>query len=250
MRIILSTILKNMKEMADPRNFPFIFREIYIYFKELLYFKKRYQGSYPLKVLPVFFEKTAFSPFDPHYTYQAYWVASQLIKNKTKDNIPHIDISSNVAFISQLCAVTEVIQVEYRPSQLRLSSYHKIAGDILNLPFSDKSVPSLSCLHVVEHIGLGRYGDVVDVDGCWKALSELERILAFGGKLYLSVPIGKPVVFFNGCYVFCAMDIVRAFADMDLVNFAYVNDDAVFVESGKPEDTNDLKYGLGLFIFS
>ena len=46
------------------------------------------------------------------------------------------------------------------------------------------------------------------------------------------------------------MDIVRAFADMDLVNFAYVNDDAVFVESGKPEDTNDLKYGLGLFIFS
>lgn len=249
MKMILSSILKNIKELADPRNLPFIFREIYLYLKELACFKRQYQGSYPIKIMPVFFEKSSFSIFDPHYVYQAYWATYQIINNKIKDQKPHVDISSNISFVAQLCALTRVIQLEYRPAKLTLSSYAKISGDILDLPFPDKSVSSLSCLHVIEHIGLGRYGDSIDANGCWKALSELERILAFGGRLYLSVPIGKPAVLFNGCYVFSAMDIVRALTCLDLIDFAYVNDDSVLVESGEPKDTGELEHGLGLFVF-
>lgn len=249
MKIVLSAILKNIKELIDPRKLPFVFRELFLYIKELICFVRQYQGTYPVKMMPVFFEKTSFSSYDPHYTYQAYWAASNIIKDKTKDTLPHMDISSNISFVAQLCASTDVIQIEYRPPGLSLSSYHKISGDILSLPFSDDSVSSLSCLHVIEHIGLGRYGDSIDVNGCWKALSELERILSSNGRLYLSVPIGKPAVFFNGCYIFDAMDIVRALTGMNLVSFSYVNDEGGLIELGKPEDTIGLRYGLGLFVF-
>jgi hypothetical protein len=32
-------------------------------------------------------------------------------------------------------------------------------------------------MHVVEHIGLGRYGDPIDPDGDLKAISELKRVV-------------------------------------------------------------------------
>ncbi|RLB88401.1 MAG: hypothetical protein DRH26_13645 [Deltaproteobacteria bacterium] len=249
MKIVLSAILKNMKEMVDPRNLPFLFREVYGYIKDWFCFVRQYKGGYPVKMMPILFEKTSFSSFDPHYTYQAYWAASWIDKLRTKDTQPHIDISSNISFVAQLCAANDVIQVEYRPAKLSLPSYKKVSGDILKLPFSNESILSVSCLHVIEHIGLGRYGDSINANGCWKALSELERIIAPGGRLYLSVPIGKPAVFFNGCYIFRAMDIVMAFAGLALVDFSYVNDDAVLIESGKIEDTSGLEYGLGLFVF-
>jgi hypothetical protein len=250
MRLLLSVVLKNLKEMADPRNLPFIFREIYGYAKDLSVFKKGYRHSYPIRIMPVLFEKTSHSSFDPQYTYQAYWAATHIVRKRAGHNgQPHIDVSSNVSFVAQLCALTDVIQVEYRPPELTLPSYKKISGDILRLPFSDHSVFSLSCLHVVEHIGLGRYGDKINVKGCWDALSELERVMAPGGWLYLSVPVGKACVYFNGCYVFNAVDIITKLAWMNLADFAYINDQGVMIEKGQPEDTIELTYGLGLFLF-
>lgn len=248
MKLFLSAILKNVKEMADPRNLPFILRELYWYAKDFYRFSNQYTHPYPLMIMPILFEKTTNSVFDPHYTCQAYWAGSQITKNKSHQQ-PHIDISSNVSFVAQLCAMTEVIQVEYRPPKLSLPSLIKVSGDILCLPFADNSLLSVSCLHVVEHIGLGRYGDKINVNGCWDALSELERVMAPGGNLYLSVPVGKPGVYFNGCYVFNAMDIIEKMADMFLTDFAWVDDQGRFFETGYPENTSKLTCGLGLFSF-
>ena len=44
---------------------------------------------------------------------------------------------------------------------------------------------------MLEHIGLGRYGDPIDPQGTEKAATELQRVLAPGGDLYLSLPIEK-----------------------------------------------------------
>src|SRR5439155_9836158 len=49
---------------------------------------------------------------------------------------------------------------------------------------------SASCLHALEHFGLGRYGDPIDYQGHIKGLLNLHRMLEPGGRLYLSVPIG------------------------------------------------------------
>src|SRR2546430_12288402 len=48
-------------------------------------------------------------------------------------------------------------------------------------PFGDLELSSVSCLHVAEHIGLGRYGDAIDPLGTRKAIGELARVLAVDG---------------------------------------------------------------------
>ena len=59
---------------------------------------------------------------------------------------------------------------------------------------------SISCLSVVEHIGLGRYGDALDPFGTVKAINELKRVLTKGGLLLISVPIGKNALYFSSSY--------------------------------------------------
>jgi len=53
-------------------------------------------------------------------------------------------------------AVLPVTFVDYRPLEVCIEGFTNCSGDILNLPFKDGSVESLSCLHVAEHIGLGQ----------------------------------------------------------------------------------------------
>ena len=47
-----------------------------------------------------------------------------------------------------------------------------------------------------ESIGLGRYGDNIDIYGTKKAVEELQRTLAKNGNLFFSVPIGKDSLYF------------------------------------------------------
>ncbi|MBV5330073.1 MAG: DUF268 domain-containing protein, partial [Chlorobium sp.] len=46
---------------------------------------------------------------------------------------------------------------------------------------------SLSCLHALEHFGLGRYGDPIDPHGYADGLRNMVKILRQGGLFYLSV---------------------------------------------------------------
>lgn len=77
----------------------------------------------------------------------------------------HVDVASQVLFANLLAATRPVLFVDYRPLHVALSGLHSLGGSILALPFADNSVGSLSCLHVAEHIGLGRYGDPLDPEG-------------------------------------------------------------------------------------
>ena len=63
---------------------------------------------------------------------------------------------------------------DFRPAPLSLPDLFAGAADLTALlPFADNSIHSLSCMHVLEHIGLGRYGDPLDPDGDLKAIGEL-----------------------------------------------------------------------------
>jgi len=99
------------------------------------------------------------------------------------------------------------------------------SADVTNLPFKDKSIHSLSCMHVVEHVGLGRYGDPLDYDGDLKAISELQRVLAEGGNLLFVVPIsGKQRIEFNAHRVFSYQQIIDGFKELRLQEFALIPD--------------------------
>jgi SAM-dependent methyltransferase len=160
---------------------------------------------------------TAHTPFDAHYFYQGAWVARRIaLHNPAK----HTDIGSSVLMVGVLSAQVETVFVDFRPIQANLSGLTPLAGDILDLSIPDGSVCSLSCLHVIEHIGLGRYGDPIDPLGSRKAASELQRVLETGGKLYLSLPVGRERVCFNAHRVHAPDAVLKMFSQMTLLEFS------------------------------
>ena len=248
-KLRLAVILKNLQSALDPRNLVNAPIELFSYLRDLQRFRRVYHGNYYLKYLPVLFERTSNSTFDPHYVCQAYWTTNRVLQRAPRPAF-HVDIASNVAYSAQLSAAMPVFQLELRPPQLKIASYGRIAGDLLYLPFSDERLPSLSCLHVVEHIGLGRYGDRLDPNGVVRALSEMQRVLAREGDLYLSVPVGVPAIHFNACYIFHPADLVGFLPQLELVEFSYVDDTGQLNQYSSLDGmVQDLKYALGLYHF-
>ena len=118
------------------------------------------------------------------------------------------------------------------------------------MPFADGSVRSLSSLHVIEHIGLGRYGDRLDPEGWRSALGELARVLAPGGRLYLSTPVGRERVCFNAHRVFSPMTIVGALTGLKVERFALVDDAGNYVDNAELNRADKMNYGCGMFCLS
>jgi len=186
------------------------------------------------------------TPFDPHYFYQGAWLARKLKANMATE---HVDISSSALTMSVLSAFVNTTFVDFRPLKAKITGLSCIAGDILNLQFLASSISSLSCLHVIEHIGLGRYGDPLDPNGSVKAALELQRVVQAGGKLMLSVPVGVERVCFNAHRVFNPKTIIDIFDQMKLVDFSLIDDDGSYQENCDPSEGAHLNYGCGLFTF-
>ena len=83
------------------------------------------------------------------------------------------------------------------------------SADLTQLHFESESIESLSCLHTVEHIGLGRYGDPIDYDGDLKAIRELKRVVVKGGSILFVVPVGKPKIIFNAHRIYSYEQIIN-----------------------------------------
>ena len=154
-------------------------------------------GSEPLHVeeaYPCLFDRTASTSFDAHYFYQSVWAAQCIALRRPA---LHIDVGSLAFFVGMLTAVTQVAFLDIRPVVAAVEDFQPLDASLLGLPFAADTVQSLSCLHVAEHVGLGRYGDPLDPYGTSKAARELARVLAPGGDLYFSLPVGEPRVAFN-----------------------------------------------------
>jgi hypothetical protein len=186
------------------------------------------------------------TPFDPHYFYQGAWLARKLGESRIHK---HVDVGSSVLTMSVLSAWVDTVFVDYRPLKAFLPGLKSVAGDILRLPFADNALYSLSCLHVVEHIGLGRYGDPIDPQGTIKAAFELQRIMQSGGKLFISLPIGRERVCFNAHRVHAPDSVIRMFEQLKLVEFSFVDDAGQLKESQVLSAASELQYGCGLFVF-
>lgn len=186
------------------------------------------------------------TPFDAHYFYQGAWLARKVAADKPER---HVDIGSSVMTIGVLSGFVETEFVDFRPLQASLSGLNPLAGNILNLSYVEESIASLSCLHVIEHIGLGRYGDEIDAEGSRKAARELQRVLAAGGYLYLSLPVGRERVCFNAHRVHHPASVVKMFAGLQLADFSCVDDQGRLHEHVQPDFAAAFDYGCGLFHF-
>ena len=218
-------------------------------------FKKLYNTSskrLPLKWadrLPCLDDNTESTSFDRHYVYHPAWAARVIAETKP---IRHIDISSTLHFCSMISAFIPVEFYDYRPADLRLPNLISNHADLAALPFECNSVASISCMHVVEHIGLGRYGDHIDPDGDLKAMNELYRVLSPGGNLLFVVPIGHQRIMYNGHRIYSYEQIIRSFPGLQLLEFTLIPDsweDGGMVVSPDDELLNRQVYGCGCFWF-
>jgi FkbM family methyltransferase len=182
---------------------------------------------------------------DAHYFHQDTWAANRIAETRPGR---HVDIGSRIDLVGFLTAVTEVTFVDIRPLQVDIERLTCVAGSILELPFADRSLESVSCLHVAEHIGLGRYGDPLDPAGSIKAMAELQRVVAPGGHLLFSGPIGRPRTCFNAHRIHDPLAVLELFGELELVEFAVVDDAGRFTRHRDPAAYRDLSYGCGLFL--
>ncbi len=198
---------------------------------------------------PCLHDSQSISGFDRHYIYSLAWAARLLAKQKPEG---HVDISSSLYFSSIVSAFIPITFYDFHKADVKLNNLSTGTVDLLHLPFADKSISSLSCMHVIEHMGLGRYGDNLDIDGDLKAIEELKRVLAIGGSLLFVIPIGKPKVMFNAHRIYSLDQVISYFSDFSLTEFALVPDnpqDGELVANPPMDIIKAQSYGCGCFCF-
>lgn len=201
-----------------------------------------------MDMLPCLDDRVATTPFDRHYTYHAAWGARVLARTNPER---HVDISSTLAFCTIASAFVPIDFYDFRPAAIELTGLRSRAADLTALPFADVSIKSLSCMHVLEHIGLGRYGDPIDPDGDLKAIAELVRVVSPGGDLLVVTPVGAPRIQFNAHRIYDPDAFAASFAPLELVEFALIEEsgDRGILVSPPPEVVRQERYGCGCFWF-
>jgi Caenorhabditis protein of unknown function, DUF268 len=184
-----------------------------------------------------------------HYFHQDLWAAKKIFQEHPQ---AHVDIGSRVdGFVAHLLVFMPVTVVDIRPLVSRVDGLTYLQDDATSLSMLvDNSILSLSSLHAAEHFGLGRYADPIDPYACFKFMDSLQRVLAPGGKLYFSVPVGRERVEFNAHRVFSPGTIVKQFAKLLLESFSFVGDDGSLCLNTEPLSLPDSEMACGLFEFT
>ena len=198
---------------------------------------------------PMMDDATAKTGFDEHYIYHTAWAARILRDTKPAK---HIDIGSALFFVSIASAHVPIEHYDYRPPDIKIDNVTAGAADLLALPFADSSIASLSCMHVVEHVGLGRYGDAIDPSGDHRAMAELGRVTAPGGQLLFVTPVGRPRIEFNAHRIYAYQAIIDQFPAFELAEFALIPDGrngGGLIRHADPKLVAEQKYGCGCFHF-
>jgi len=188
-----------------------------------------------------------------HYFHQDLLVARQIHSNNPTR---HIDVGSRVdGFLAHVAAFRSIEVIDIRPALARIVNVSFIQADFTSAMQDDlvECCDSLSCLHALEHFGLGRYGDTVNSDGYLHGLNNLYRALKPGGKFYFSVPIGPQRIEFNAQRVFSVNHLLARFEGKYVVDqFSYVDDQGNLHENApltvQGAGANfGCQYGCGIF---
>lgn len=224
------------------------------YLRDLKKLKSLAGNDFPLgKPYPVLDEKNVESgSASGHYFHQDLVVAQLILKNGPKK---HVDIGSRIdGFVAHVATFRAIEVIDIRP--LNSSHEHIVfrQADLMALP-SDLSeyTDSISCLHVIEHFGLGRYGDPIDPQGHLKGLNSIYKMLRKGGKFYFSTPIGPQRINFNAHRVFSVRYLLDLFEGKYTIDgFHYVDDEGKLnrnVSLTVPEMDHNFgcEFGCGIF---
>lgn len=188
-----------------------------------------------------------------HYFHQDLLVAQSIFRDAPE---LHCDVGSRVdGFVAHVASFRKITVFDVRSIDAVISNVTFCQADMM-APLDSRFreyCDSLSCLHALEHFGLGRYGDPVNINGHLAGLKNLQSMLKPGGTLYLSVPIGPQRIDYNAHRVFSVkylLDILSG--DFCLKDFSFVDDNGVLHAGVAMDDVMlasefDCYYGCGIF---
>lgn len=202
---------------------------------------------------PIISDKYAYAGTIGNYFWQDLWAARLIEKSGVKN---HFDIGSRLdGFIAHLLAADmDVTMIDIRKFPGEIERLHTIIDDATTLhQIPNESIESMSALCSLEHFGLGRYGDTIDPEACFKCFENMQKKLKKGGRLYLSLPIGRERVEFNAHRVFYASTVVNCFSTLKLQEFSCAAENRIEynVDIHKYDNDNhngEWRYGLFYFI--
>lgn len=188
-----------------------------------------------------------------HYFHQDLLVSNFIFSQNPSR---HIDIGSRFdGFVAHVASFRkiEVMDIRTMPKSIH-SNIVFLQKDLMSSNDLDLKTDSLSCLHTIEHFGLGRYGDEIDPNGHIKGINNMISLLNPGATFYISFPIGKSdKVYFNAHRVFHPETILSyesVKSNLKLERFDYVDDSGDLVLNS---DINSIinveKYGCGIYSF-
>lgn len=171
-----------------------------------------------------------------HYFQQDLRVARRIFELKP---VRHVDVGSRIdGFVAHVAVFRPIEVFDIRPmtSDIHNVTFHQADLMSLNQDLLE-CTDSLSCLHTIEHFGLGRYGDPVDFEGFDKGLRNLTRMLKPGGRFHFSTPMGPQRIEFNAHRVFSASFLIDYFSqEYRIDRFSYVDDHGRLVEDVSLDD--------------
>ncbi|MCS7073092.1 MAG: class I SAM-dependent methyltransferase [Bacteroidia bacterium] len=169
---------------------------------------------------PCLTDRTETTPIEPVYFFQDAWAAQKIFELKPKELY---DIGSSIKTMSIIAQAIPVIFVDIRKIDVQLNGLTFLEASITQLPFPDNCIECISSLCVVEHIGLGRYGDPLDNWGSEKAVAELKRVVAPNGHVLFSVPVDKQnQVHYNANRAFSRDYVLQLFDGFKLIEERYI----------------------------
>lgn len=251
MKDLLTSLVRVMLTMGfDPRKFvanmiawPGYLADTVIYVKKR---RMSNENKFSLRInalYPVLGEKKAQAGNLGAYFFQDLYVARRIYKKKPT---MHMDIGSRVdGFVGYLLTFMQVTIIDVRPLS-GIEGLTCVSADATNLRSSieDDSIASLSCLHALEHFGLGRYGDAINPNAWRDGLSEMHRILKPNGILYLSVPIGNEILEFNAHRIFSPVTVPEYANSIGLSMQAaiHVNNSGIVKEAISSRELSSRRY--------
>ena len=202
---------------------------------------------------PIYTDKFEAAGSIGSYFWQDLWAARKIYQDSPQQ---HYDIGSRIdGFIAHLLSFRDnVNMIDIRPLNREVDGFRFVCDDATSLGhFDDNSIESLSALCSLEHFGLGRYGDKIDPDACYKCFYSIERKVMAGGNIYISVPVGKEHIEFNAHRVFYASTIINAFTHCELIEYSYTNNGYIEYNIDVHKYDDDITIGgtgFGLFHFT
>jgi SAM-dependent methyltransferase len=191
------------------------------------------------RFVPMLRDDTGTQDARNYYYYQDCWAARKIFELKPASVL---DVGCTVLFTGIISQFTPTVSVDVRPVQSQLPGLTNVKGDISNLELPTASQECVVSLCVIEHIGLGRYGDKIDPLGAKKAAKELSRVLKPGGHLLISALVGMPCLAFNAHRIFAVEEFLEMFPDLEVIDDVFL-----YPEYGSRERLVEVPLGQGVF---